>query len=78
LLATSLDRAIPVLFTNQVWRNVQDGRLEPLGGTFVSHVAKTIVRFDREEGPRRRVTLVKHRSLPAATAEFEITTTGVR
>ena len=51
LLATSLDRAIPVLFTNQVWRNVQDGRLEPLGGTFVSHVAKTIVRFDREEGP---------------------------
>ncbi len=78
LLSTSLERGIPVIFTNQVWRNVQDGRLEPLGGTFVNHVAKTIVRFDREEGARRRVTLVKHRSLPTATEEFEITSTGVR
>lgn len=78
LLATSLERAIPVIFTNQVWRNVQDGRLEPLGGTFVNHVAKTIVRFDRLEGARRRVTLMKHRSLPGASAEFEITSSGVR
>ena len=72
LLATARDVEIPVLFTNQVWRNLRDGTLEPLGGSFVNHVAKTILRFDRLEGSRRRVLLVKHRSLPEASAEFRI------
>jgi DNA repair protein RadB len=73
LLATSLHAAIPVVFTNQVWRRVTDGTLEPLGGSFVNHVAKTILRFERLRGPHRRVTLMKHRSLPESSAEFEIT-----
>ena len=77
LLSTSLSAEVPVLFTNQVWRNPHTGGLEPLGGSFVNHVAKTIVRLDRLSGARRRAVLVKHRSLPESAAEFRITSTGV-
>jgi len=77
LVSTALQAHVPVLVTNQVWRNLRDGTLEPLGGSFVNHVAKTILRFDRLPGPRRRITLVKHRSLPEGSAEFRITDTGL-
>ena len=77
LLSTALRAHIPVLFTNQVWRNQRDGTLEPLGGSFVNHAAKTILRFDRLPGNRRRVVLVKHRSLGEGAAEFRITPTGL-
>jgi DNA repair protein RadB len=77
LVSTSLQAHVPVLVTNQVWRNLRDGTLEPLGGSFVNHVAKTILRFDRLPGPRRRVVLVKHRALPEGSAEFRITGSGL-
>lgn len=77
LVATALSAEIPVLLTNQVWRNTRDGTLEPLGGSFLNHAAKTILRFDRLAGDRRRVVLVKHRSLPEGAAEFRITSTGL-
>jgi DNA repair protein RadB len=77
LLSTALRAQVPVLFTNQVWRNQRDGTLEPLGGSFVNHAAKTILRFDRLPGNRRRVVLVKHRSLGEGSAEFRITPTGL-
>lgn len=77
LVATALSAHVPVLFTNQVWRSVRDGTLEPLGGSFLNHAAKTILRFERLAGGRRRVVLVKHRSLPEGTAEFRITPTGL-
>jgi DNA repair protein RadB len=77
LLGTSLAAHVPVLFTNQVWRNQQTGGLEPLGGSFVNHAAKTILRFDRLAGNRRRVVLVKHRSLGEGAADFRITPTGL-
>jgi len=72
LVATALRAHLPVLFTNQVWRNIRDGTLEPLGGSFLNHAAKTILRFNRLKGPLRRVLLEKHRSLPEGAAEFRI------
>jgi len=72
LVATARQAAVPVLITNQVWRSVRNGSLEPLGGSFLNHAAKTILRFDRLPGPRRRVVLVKHRSLAEGSAEFRI------
>ncbi len=56
---------------------MREGTLEPLGGSFLNHAAKTILRFDRLPGDRRRVVLVKHRSLPEGAAEFRITSTGL-
>ncbi|HXQ79114.1 MAG: DNA repair and recombination protein RadB [Thermoplasmata archaeon] len=72
LVATALRAHLPVLFTNQVWRSMREGTLEPLGGSFLNHAAKTILRFDRLAGPVRRVVLMKHRSLPEGSAQFRI------
>jgi len=77
LVVTALRAHVPVLFTNQVWRSMREGTLEPLGGSFLNHAAKTILRFDRLSGPLRRVVLVKHRSLPEGSAEFRIGPTGL-
>jgi DNA repair protein RadB len=72
LVATTRLAAVPVLITNQVWRSMRNGTLEPLGGSFLNHAAKTILRFDRLSGPLRRAVLVKHRSRPEGSAEFRI------
>ncbi len=77
LVVTALETPVPVVLTNQVWRNPREGTLEPLGGSFLNHAAKTILWFDRLPGPRRRAVLVKHRSLPEGAAEFRITSTGL-
>ncbi len=77
LVSTAWSTATPVVLTNQVWRNLRDGSLEPLGGSFLAHAAKTILRFERLPGPRRRVVLVKHRSRPEGSAEFRITSDGL-
>lgn len=77
LLAVALHAEVPVLLTNQVWRKPDTGALEPLGGAFLAHVAKTVVRLDRLAGARRRAVLVKHRSLGEAAAELTITASGI-
>jgi DNA repair protein RadB len=77
LVATAWTVGVPAILTNQVWRNVRDGTIEPLGGSFLNHAAKTILRFDRLTGPVRRVVLVKHRSLPEGSAEFRIASNGL-
>ena len=77
LAATAFRAGVPAIMTNQVWRSVREGTLEPLGGSFLNHAAKTILRFDRRPGDRRRVVLMKHRSLPESAADFRITSTGL-
>ena len=71
-VAASRARPLPVLVTNQVYRSMKEGTLEPVGGSYLAHAAKTILRFDRLPGARRRVVLVKHRALPEGSAEFAI------
>jgi DNA repair protein RadB len=77
LLALSLGSQVPVLFTNQVFRNVATGTLDPIGGPFVNHVSKTILRMDRLSGDRRRAVLLKHRSLPERETMVRITARGL-
>jgi DNA repair protein RadB len=77
LVGTAIAAHLPVVFTNQVWRNQRTGDLEALGGSFVNHAAKTILRIDRLPGNRRRAVLIKHRSIAESSAEFRITPTGL-
>jgi DNA repair protein RadB len=77
LVEASHDAGVPALFTNQVWRSQRDGTLEPLGGSFVNHAAKTILRLDRRDGDLRTAVLMKHRSRPLGAADFRITAAGV-
>ncbi|MCI4352506.1 MAG: DNA repair and recombination protein RadB [Thermoplasmata archaeon] len=77
LVSAALQVPVPVLVTNQVWRKVGDGTLEPVGGAFLSHAAKAILRFDRLQGEWRRAVLMKHRSRPEGSIEFRISDLGL-
>jgi DNA repair protein RadB len=77
LVSVAAEVHVPALFTNEVWRSQRDGSLEPTGGSFVNHAAKTILRFDRLEQGRRRVVLMKHRSRPGGSAQLRITSAGM-
>ncbi|MFZ0831386.1 MAG: DNA repair and recombination protein RadB [Thermoplasmata archaeon] len=77
LVSAALQVPVPVLVTNQVWRKVGEGTLEPVGGAFLNHAAKTILRFDRLEGDRRRAVLMKHRSRPEGSIDFRISERGL-
>ena len=77
LVSVALQVPVPVLISNQVWRKVADGTLEPVGGAFLNHAAKTILRFDRLQNEWRRAVLMKHRARPEGSIEFRISTQGL-
>ena len=68
---------LPVVFTNQVYQSRRENTIEPLGGSFLNHAAKTILRFERAAGDRRRIVLVKHRSQEEGSVELRITDRGM-
>jgi DNA repair protein RadB len=71
-------RDIPVVFTNQVTTNLETDDLEPLGGQFVRHLAKAVVRLEKLSSGRRKATVLKHRAVAeGVTAEFRITSRGL-
>jgi len=77
-LARRYDHA--VIITNQVYMDVENGKLRPSGGYALEHLSKVIVQLEKavEGRGKRRATLKKHRSMPEDTAcEFFITSNGV-
>jgi DNA repair protein RadB len=66
---------IPVIVTNQVYRDTERNTYAGLGGTALEHLSKVIVRLDRVDG-QRRATLTKHRSLPPGGSFGFVTTEG--
>ncbi len=78
LLNAARKFTIPVVITSQVYTDIVNGTIEPLGGHILQHAAKTILRLDRIPGGRRKATLMKHRHLrEGAFIEFTITAGGV-
>jgi DNA repair protein RadB len=71
---------LAVLITNQVYADIEIGKLRPSGGSALEHLSKVIVQLEKVQGGRgkRRAVLKKHRSMPEDTAcEFFITSKGV-
>ncbi|MDI6886255.1 MAG: ATPase domain-containing protein [archaeon] len=71
---------LAVLITNQVYTDIENGKLRPPGGSALEHLSKVIVQLEKVAGGRgkRRAILKKHRSMPEDTAcEFFITSKGV-
>jgi DNA repair protein RadB len=71
---------LAVLITNQVYADIEIGKLRPSGGSALEHLSKVIVQLEKVPGGRgkRRAILKKHRSMPEDTAcEFFITSKGV-
>ncbi len=80
LLEVARRHDLAVLITNQVYTDIENGKLRPPGGSALEHLSKVIVQLEKVAGGRgkRRAILRKHRSMPEDTAcEFFITSKGV-
>jgi DNA repair protein RadB len=69
---------IPIVITNQVYTDIENDSLRPMGGTGIEHMCKAIVFLEKRGEGLRRARLMKHRSLPeGATADLRLTARGV-
>jgi DNA repair protein RadB len=69
---------IPVVITNQVYMDIENNSLRPMGGTGLEHICKAIIFLEKKGEGLRRARLMKHRSSPeGATADFRLTARGV-
>ncbi len=77
LLGLARKHDIAVVFTNQMFTDINTGEVKPLGGPSIDHLSKTIVKFEKS-GKKRTARLVKHRSKPEGIeCRFEITDRGI-
>ncbi|VVB69951.1 DNA repair and recombination protein RadB [uncultured archaeon] len=69
---------IPVVITNQVYTDIENNALRPIGGTMLGHMCKAIIFLEKRGEGLRRATLMKHRSLAeGGIADFRLTARGV-
>ncbi len=78
LSSLALRGNIPVLITNQIYQDVESKILQPFGGFIVDHSMKAIFRLEKLPDGKRRMSVVKHRSMPEGKrADFRIMDYGV-
>jgi DNA repair protein RadB len=80
LLELARQYDLVVIITNQVYTDIENGKLRPTGGSALEHLSKVIVQLEKVAGAtgKRRATLKKHRSMPEETScIFFITGRGV-
>jgi DNA repair protein RadB len=69
---------IPIVITNQVYTDIENNTLRPLGGTGIEHICKAIVFLEKKGEGLRRARLMKHRSSPeGVVADFRLTARGL-
>lgn len=69
---------IPVVITNQVYTDIENNSLRPLGGTGLEHICKVIIFLEKKGEGLRSARLMKHRSSPeGGAADFRLTARGV-
>jgi DNA repair protein RadB len=69
---------IPIVITNQVYTDIENKALRPLGGTGLEHICKAILFLEKKGEGLRIARLMKHRSSPeGGTADFRLTARGV-
>jgi DNA repair protein RadB len=69
---------IPVVITNQVYTDIENKTLRPMGGTGLEHMSKAIIFLEKKGEGLRRARLMKHRSSPeGAMTDFRLTARGV-
>lgn len=78
LLACARKHDIPIVITNQVYQDIDNDTISPIGGHILYHNAKAIIKLEKVTDNVRRATLVKHRSLAdGLNCEFQITNNGL-
>ena len=69
---------IPVVITNQVYMDIENNSLRPMGGTGLEHICKAIIFLEKKGEGLRSARLMKHRSSPEGiAADFRLTARGV-
>ena len=69
---------IPVVITNQVYTDIENNSLRPLGGTGLEHICKAIIFLEKKGVGLRSARLMKHRSSPeGGAADSRLTARGV-
>jgi len=69
---------IPVVITNQVYMDIENNSLRPMGGTSLEHICKAIIFLEKKGEGLRGARLMKHRSSPEGiAADFRLTARGV-
>lgn len=63
LASAALKFRIPVLITNQIYQSPDSGDIHPFGGHVIDHVMKAIYRVEKVRDGKRRLVVVKHRSI---------------
>jgi DNA repair protein RadB len=78
LAASALKFKVPVLLTNQIYQSPDSGDLHPFGGYVIDHVMKAIFRVEKTRDGKRKLVVIKHRSIKEGTfKEFRITEFGL-
>jgi DNA repair protein RadB len=78
LLAVARKFDLPVVITNQVFQDIDNDTISPIGGHILYHNAKAIIKLEKIVDNARRATIIKHRSIPEGiNAEFKITDNGI-
>jgi len=79
LLTLARKHDIAVVMSSQVYFDIEHKVIKALGGHSLYHNAKTILQLDKiDTSGRRKMTIIKHRSLPEGTfCEFLLTGKGV-
>ncbi len=68
---------IPILITNQVYTNIDTGRIVPVGSDIVKYWAKVIIELERSNDSRFAI-IHKHKFLPEGMElEFRIVESGI-
>ena len=70
---------IPVLITNQIFSDIDNGGVRPIGGRGIEHISKTILKLERVGTGERAAHIIKHRCRPEGeNCYFTITEDGLR
>lgn len=78
LLANARKYELPVVITNQVYQDIENDTVSPIGGHILYHNAKAIIKLEKVTDNVRRATIVKHRSIAEGlNCEFKITDKGI-
>ncbi|MDI6889192.1 MAG: DNA repair and recombination protein RadB [Methanocellales archaeon] len=79
LLGLARKHDVAVVFTNQIYTDIERDQYRPLGGNIIEHLSKVIVQLEKVGNGRRKATLRKHRSRPEGiSCEFVLTQDGVK
>ncbi len=77
LLGLARKNDLAVVFTNQMFVDVNSGSIKPIGGPSLDHLSKTIISLEKA-GNERIARLIKHRSKPEGIyCSFRITNKGI-